>query len=130
MVLSSSGGFVGKTDGLHWTVKGRRASYRWLEGLMRFGQLARGLVYLIPGAFALHLALEPRRVAITQKRAIELVGDQPFGRVVLVVGLAGYALWGLYRAFFDPLGRGRSASGIFTRLGYLTSGLAYLGFLM
>jgi putative effector of murein hydrolase LrgA (UPF0299 family) len=43
------------------------------------------------------------------------------------VGLAGYSLWGLIRAIFDPLDRGRSASGIGQRLGYAFSAIAFAG---
>ncbi|HET9328301.1 MAG TPA: DUF1206 domain-containing protein [Candidatus Eisenbacteria bacterium] len=106
----------------------RRARDRWLEGLMRFGQLARAFVFLIPAAFALRIAVSSKGDAIDQKEAIETLGNQPLGNVLVVivaVGLAGYALWGLYRALLDPLKRGWSLAGVFTRLGYLTSGLAY-----
>src|SRR5205809_554912 len=37
---------------------------RGLEALMQFGQIARGLVYAIPGIFALRLALGSRGAAI------------------------------------------------------------------
>lgn len=114
------------------SVRDWRARDRLLEGWMRFGQLARGLVYLIPGAFALRLAIDRRDVEISQNRAITIIAHQPLGHVLLAivaVGLAGYSLWGWVRALFDPLGRGRSVSGILTRLAYLVSGLAYAGLL-
>ncbi|TMQ71892.1 MAG: DUF1206 domain-containing protein, partial [Candidatus Eisenbacteria bacterium] len=95
------------------SVRDWRARDRLLEGWMRFGQLARGLVYLIPGAFALRLAIDRRDVEISQNRAITIIAHQP----------------GWVRALFDPLGRGRSVSGILTRLAYLVSGLAYAGLL-
>jgi Domain of Unknown Function (DUF1206) len=109
-----------------------RARDRWLEGLMRFGQLARGFVYLIPGAYALRLAIGSSGAGIGQKRAIATLEHQPLGGVLVVllaVGLAGYSLWGFHRAIFDPLGRGRSVGGWLTRLGYLGSGIAYAGLL-
>jgi hypothetical protein len=69
---------------------------------------------------------------VDQKEAIARVASQPLGHVLVIVvaiGLAGYSLWGLDRAFLDPLKRGWSLGGIFTRLGYLSSGLAYAALL-
>jgi hypothetical protein len=98
------------------------------EALVRFGLFTRGLVYAIPGLFALRLATRGHGEPITPMRSIEWISDQRFGRftvVVLAVGLAGYVLWGLARAILDPLGKGNSARGIFARLGFLTSAAAY-----
>jgi hypothetical protein len=109
-----------------------RARDRWIEGWMRFGQLARAFVYLIPGALALRLAIDSQGASVSQTKAIAALGRQPLGNVlifVLAVGLAGYALWGFYRALLDPLERGRSVGGLLIRLGYLISGLAYASFL-
>jgi len=103
------------------------------EALVRFGLFTRGLVYAIPGMFALRLATRGHGAAITPMRGIEWIGDRPFGRfavVVLAVGLAGYVLWGLARAILDPLGKGLSPRGIFARLGFLTSAAAYATMLL
>jgi hypothetical protein len=100
----------------------------WVQGLFRLGYVARGLVYLLPGVVALRLAAGMQGAMITQTGTIEVIGRQPQGRLLLlpfVAGLAGYALWGMTRAFLDPLRRGRSIQGIFERLGYVTSGVAY-----
>jgi len=75
-----------------------RAGHRWLDTWMRAGQFGRGIVYLIPGVFALRLAVGAGGTTIGQTRALEMIGRQPFGRAMLVVvtiGLAGYTLWGL-----------------------------------
>jgi hypothetical protein len=112
---------------LHW-----RARDRWLEGLMRFGQLARGFVYLLPGAFALRIALVSTGRSVDQKKAIASLDRGPLGDLLLgmlAIGLAGYSLWGLYRAVFDPLGRGHTLGGWMARIGYLGSALAYAGLL-
>jgi hypothetical protein len=111
---------------------GSRTRDRWLEGLMRFGQLARAFVFLIPAAFALRMGVSSSGDAIDQREAIATLADQPLGNLLLfavAVGLAGYSLWGMYRAVLDPLKRGRSLGGVLTRLGYLTSGLAYAALL-
>ncbi|HEU5314864.1 MAG TPA: DUF1206 domain-containing protein, partial [Chloroflexota bacterium] len=62
--------------------------------------------------------------------AVESVAQLPLGRVLLVfivIGLVGYSLWGLVRAFLDPLNRGASAKGLAQRAGYLSSFAAYAG---
>ena len=43
-----------------------------------------------------------------------------------IIGLIAYALWGLVRAIYDPLHRGRDAKGIMARLGFVTSAVSYM----
>jgi len=98
--------------------------------LVRAGYVARGIIYLVPGYLALRLALGIHGAAITQTGAIEYIAEHPFGRlslVALAIGLAGYSLWGLIRAIFDPAGEGHDADGIARRLGFAGSALAYAG---
>jgi len=97
---------------------------------MRFGQFVRGVIYVVLGTLALRLALGTHGAEMTETGVIELIGQQRFGAVLLVVvaiGLASYALWGLIRAVFDPLHKGKSALGIAKRIGFAASGLAYAG---
>ncbi|CAA9229253.1 MAG: hypothetical protein AVDCRST_MAG77-909 [uncultured Chloroflexi bacterium] len=42
---------------------------------------------------------------------------------VITVGLAGYALWGVVRAFPDPLRKGSDAKGLAQRFAYFASAL-------
>ena len=61
--------------------------------------------------------------------AIALLGRQPWGKwllVVVAIGLAGYALWGVVRAVFDPLRRGHDAKGWLERGGFLLSAFSYI----
>ena len=102
----------------------------WIERLVRFGYVVRGVLYMIPGLLAVRLAFGTRGGEMTVTGAIRTIGRQPFGRVLLVavaVGLAGYSLWGLIRAGFDPMRRGNSPTGILQRLGYATSAIAFGG---
>jgi len=104
----------------------------WIDRLFRFGFVARGLVYLLPGVLALRWALGTRGAMITQTGAIGLIGRQPLGRILLLpvaVGLASYALWGVVRALLDPLRKGNSVQGVLARLGFASSGLAYAALL-
>jgi hypothetical protein len=106
------------------------ALIKGLEGLLRMGYVVRGIIYVLPGVLALRLALGRSGGEISPTTSIELIGHEPFGRVLLigvVVGLAGYALWGVIRALFDPLRKGRSSSGLAQRVGYAISAVAYMG---
>jgi hypothetical protein len=106
---------------------------KWIDGLARFGLVIRGIIYFVPGVFALRWSLGRQREPMSQSSAIELVGHQPLGRVLLVavaIGLAGYAAWGLIRAFSDPQRRGHTLPGIAQRIGYAMSAIAYLGMLL
>jgi hypothetical protein len=105
----------------------------WIEHLARFGLIVRGIIYVLPGLLALKLAFGTHGGTMTQTGAIESIGHQPFGRALLLavaVGLAGYALWGVIRAVFDPLHKGHSPRGLAQRFGFVTSALAYSGLLM
>lgn len=104
-----------------------------IQFLARFGYVVRGVLYLVPGLLALELALRHRGAAMAPAGTIAVIGRQPFGRVLLLVvlaGLVGYAAWGLTRAFLDPWGRGNSPRGIGRRIGYATSALAYMSFVV
>jgi hypothetical protein len=101
----------------------------WIERIMRLGFFVRGLVYGLVGLLAIQVALGARGGKITEQQgAIAAIGAQPFGRVLLIlilVGLAGYALWGIIRAWLDPLHKGSDAKGIVYRIGYLASAVSY-----
>ena len=103
-----------------------------IEGLSRLGFVIRGIIYFVPGVFALEWALGRARQPMSQSSAIDVIGRQPMGRALLVVvavGLAGYAIWGFVRAVYDPLRRGHSSVGLALRIGYAASAVAYLGLL-
>lgn len=79
------------------------------ELFARAGFVARGVVYMLIGAFAVCLALGFGGKATNQQGALETVAHQPFGHLLLTAvaaGLAGYSLWRLVRAV---LGHGPEA---------------------
>ncbi len=107
---------------------GRTTASPWLEALARFGYAVRGVLYGTVGLLALQVALGHGGAATDKSGAITAIGNEPFGKALLVlvaVGLAGYALWGFVRALLDPLGRGTDAKGLAQRAGYFVSGLSY-----
>lgn len=106
----------------------RAAAAPWVESFVKFGFVARGLVYIVIGGLALQLALGQGGTATTPAGALDYIGRLPFGKWLLVavaIGLVGYALWGFIRAFLDPLRKGTQPKGLVTRAGYLVSALSY-----
>jgi uncharacterized membrane protein len=100
-----------------------------METLMRLGYVARGLVYGVIGALAFQVALGVGGALADPQGAIVALGKTPLGGTVLygvLVGLIGYALWGIIRGVFDPLHKGADAKGIAERVGFAVSGLSYM----
>jgi len=106
---------------------GRRATRTpQFEWLARAGHAARAVVYGVVGLLAIQLAIGTGGKATGQKGALEAIARESFGKVLLVLvalGLFGYALWRLARAW---LGHGKEitddAKG---RVEGLVSGLGY-----
>jgi membrane-associated phospholipid phosphatase len=93
----------------------------------RFGYVVRGLLWALMGAFAIVAVFRLGR-AIDLYGAVAVLESNAFrGLIALLatVGLAGYALWGYFRALGDPLERGTDFNGILSRLGYASSAISY-----
>jgi hypothetical protein len=106
----------------------RRAAYRaprdWVRRLAQFGYAIKGVVYGVMAILALQVAFGVRRKLAGEHEAVEHIGRQPFGNVLLVVvgaGLLGYALWRVVEAVLDPHAEGTGWKGIAIRLGALGS---------
>jgi hypothetical protein len=107
----------------------RAAAQPVLQLLERVGYVARGALYAVVGVLALKIATSSAGGQATDLNGalVFLIGNQ-FGKfilIVMVVGLAAYAVWGLIRAVFDPLHRGSDASGWLARLGFVSSAVSY-----
>ncbi len=99
-----------------------------METLMRLGYVVRGLVYGMIGVLAVQVAMNRGGALTDTKGAIVALGQTAVGSILLyaiLVGLVGYALWGLIRALFDPLHKGHDAKGIVERIGFAVSGISY-----
>jgi hypothetical protein len=100
---------------------------RGIVWLARSGYAARGVVYLIVGAFAFMAGIGSGDTVGT-KGAIQQLLGQPFGEALLwimVVGLVAYVAWRLTQAITDPEGHGTDAKGLLIRAGLLGSAIAY-----
>ena len=107
----------------------RAATDPRIELLMRLGYVVRGALYAVMGYLALRIALGQRGGKATDLAGslVWLTGNS-LGKLVLIViiiGLVAYSLWGLIRAIYDPLHRGKDAQGIAARIGFVTSALSY-----
>lgn len=101
-----------------------------METFARFGYAAKGFVYGAIGILALLAAFSVGGDTTDTSGALQAIAQQPFGKLLLAliaIGLVGYVIWRLIQAINDPTDKGTDAKGIFTRLGYLLSGLAYIG---
>jgi hypothetical protein len=94
----------------------------------RLGFGAKGLLTIIIGVLALRHALGRGGELTGPEGAIRSLRDQPLGRltmVVLVAGLAAYALWMFLAAFVDPERKGAGFAGIAERIAFFVTGIGY-----
>jgi hypothetical protein len=102
----------------------------WVERLGRLGYATKGVVYAVVGALALAVAIGAGGQTTDPSGALETIGEQAFGLILLIlvaVGLAGYAFWRLFQAIKDPDREGSDARGIAVRIGHTVAALAYFG---
>lgn len=106
-------------------------AHPWIQGFLRLGFAAKGLLYFIIGLLAARSSLEVKRETAGTYGALVKVATQPFGMLVLsslMVGLAGYVLWRFLQAAIDPEHAGPlTFQQILRRLGYAISGFSYAG---
>lgn len=101
-----------------------------MEKLARFGYAAKGFVYGAIAILALLAAFSIGGKTTDTTGALQTIAQQSFGQLLLIliaIGLVGYVLWLLIQAIKDPEHKGTDAKGIFSRLGYALTALAYMG---
>lgn len=101
---------------------------KWVENFYRFGIVSKGIVYCILGVLALMAAMGIGKEGGGKQGAIDLIMEQSFGKILLVVltiGLIGYVVWRFIQAINDTEGAGTDTKGLFKRIGFAISGLIY-----
>jgi hypothetical protein len=96
---------------------------------MRIGYVARGIVFLIIGGFALSAAGGFDARPQGPRDALELLFQKPLGGYLLwglALGLMCFAVWRLLQAILDADRHGNSLYGLMRRGVLLCSGLFYV----
>lgn len=116
-------------DGASDALRGQaRRHSQTLVRFARAGYTAKGIVYLVIGAFAALAAAGAGGGATDSSGALRAIGDNAGGRVLLLVmgvGLMGYALWAAIASALDAEDRGHEPKGLALRIGLAVRGLFY-----
>jgi hypothetical protein len=94
----------------------------------RAGYATKGAIYVILGVLSVRAALDGGAPE-GGKGAVQEIGSQPFGQVLLIVtaiGLFAYAAWRAVQAAVDPESAGTDGKGIATRIGWAGSAIAHV----
>lgn len=93
----------------------------------RVGYAASGLIHLLIAWLALQIAFGASKVAADQSGALSMIADQPWGKPllwVLVAGFVGLALWQLTESIGGWHGSGKEA--VFGRVKAASKAIVYL----
>lgn len=102
----------------------------WLQKFARVGLSAKGLVYCLLALIAFITALGLSSRKSDKEEAFKMIGEQPFGKVLLLItglSLIGYVMLRFFQAFRDSDHTGSGVKAFFRRAGFAFSGLIYAG---
>ncbi len=125
---NSKAGTIGSIEASGERAARKAAASHTFELLTRLGYGVRGLIYITMGLLAIQVVLGKGGGLTTPQGAISTIGKQPAGLLLLwivLIGLISYSLWGVVRAVFDPLNKGKDAKGLMARFGFLMSAFGY-----
>jgi hypothetical protein len=106
------------------------ADSSWVEGLARYGLVAKGVSYGLVGILAAALALADHGKARSREGAfVQLSQESGYGKpllVALALGFIAYALWRVVQAIFDRDREGSGATALAKRAGYAGRAVVYV----
>ena len=106
------------------------ADSTWVEGLGRYGLVAKGISYGLVGVLAGALALSEGGKATSREGAFEqLAREGGYGKpllVALALGFLAYAAWRIVQAIFDRDREGSDAKALAKRAGYVGRAVIYV----
>ena len=106
------------------------ADSSWVEGLGRYGLVAKGISYGLVGVLAAALALAGDGEATSREGAFEqLAQEGGYGKpllVALALGFLAYAAWRIVQAIFDRDREGSGAKAVAKRAGYAGRAVIYV----
>lgn len=103
----------------------------WLRQYILLGYIAKGIIYLLIGVFAVQAAVFYDREATGTYLSLTSLAEQPLGKLLvfmLAIALMGYVLRRLFQMVLLP--QYSAISGfkcLFKRAGYMMSALSYAG---
>jgi hypothetical protein len=116
-----------QTNLIHEAAHLAEAQKRWIQAGARWGHVAKGVVYCLIGILAIKQAAGAGGQLGGSKQAVQYLGSQPFGQVLLVlvgVGLFGYAGWRIVMGVADTEREGTDPKAVAKRASYIVSGVA------
>jgi hypothetical protein len=124
---------VGGADAKHAAarvrdVPRRAARSSWVDGIARYGLVAKGISYGLVGVLAAALAVDGGGKATSREGALATLADESWGKLLLValaIGFAAYGLWRLLQGLFDREDEGSGPKGLAKRAGYLGRAAIY-----
>jgi hypothetical protein len=106
------------------------ADSSWVEGLGRYGLVAKGISYGLVGVLAGALALSAGGQATSREGAFEqLAQEGGYGKLLLValaLGFLAYAAWRIVQAIFDRDREGSGAKALAKRAGFVGRAVIYV----
>src|SRR3989337_1846698 len=87
----------------------------WFEKFLRFGLIAKGVVYCLLGILTVMTAVGLRGDNTGKTEAFQMIYKQPFGKIILAllaIGLFGYVTLRFFQCFKDIDKKGNDLKGI------------------